>query len=188
MGLLDIFYKKWKENEILAYLKVQIDLINIDGHADEREHEAILSNMKIIKWNLKGQSEINQKLSEAKKIAKEDYLDTIKKMDFDKKKIVSLGLKTISLADDKLMKSEEEFLKDFESKTGIPKVTFSKLELAKFKYTEKEKRVTDNKTSEKNQTKPSEFHANYQNVDMLISSLEDGGIAKDYKFVKLVFD
>jgi len=188
MGLLDIFYKKWKENEILAYLKVQIDLINIDGHADEREHEAILSNMKIIKWNLKGQSEINQKLSEAKKIAKEDYLDTIKKMDFDKKKIVSLGLKTISLADDKLMKSEEEFLKDFESKTGIPKVTFSKLELAKFKYTEKEKRVTDNKTSEKNQTKPSEFHANYQNVDMLISSLEDGGIAKDYKFVKLVFE
>jgi hypothetical protein len=41
MGLLDIFFKKWTENEILAYLKAQIDLINIDGHADEKEHQVI---------------------------------------------------------------------------------------------------------------------------------------------------
>jgi hypothetical protein len=112
----------------------------------------------------------------------------IKNMSSDKKKIVSLGLKTMALADNKLMDSEEKFLKDFESKTGIPKVVFSKNELAKFKYSEKEKSDIKDTSNESNQTNLTEFHANYQGVDLLISSLEDGGIAKDYKFVKLVFE
>ena len=57
----------------------------------------------------------------------------IKNMSSDKKKIVSLGLKTMALADNKLVDSEVKFLNDFESKTGI-KGNFSKMELAKFKY------------------------------------------------------
>ena len=188
MGLLDIFFKKWTYDEKLAYLKAQINLLSVDGHADDKEYKAVFANMKIIKWKPENDAEFDQYMSDAQNMSINDGIKIIKNMSSDKKKIVSLGLKTMALADNKIMESEEEFLKDFESKTGIPKVTFSKLELAKFKYTEKEKSVTDNKTSEKIQTKSSEFDSKYQTVDLIISALEESGIAKDYKFVKLVFE
>ncbi len=188
MGLLDIFFKKWTYEEKLAYLKAQINLSSVDGHEDDSEYKAIFQNMKIIKWKPENEKEINKYIDNAKNMSINDGIRIIKNMSSDKKKIVALGLKTMALADNKLMKSEEEFLKDFESKTGIPKVTFSKIELAKFKYSEKEESENIDKSFEIKQEKSSKFHANYQNVDLLISSLEEGGISKDYKFVKLVFE
>lgn len=182
MGLLDIFFKKWTDKEILAYLKVQIDLINIDGHADEKEHEAIFNNMKIIKWKLKSQTETNN-LSEAKKMSKKDVLFTIKGMSDDKKKIISLGLKTISLADDKLLKSEQEFLVDIAKKTGIPSVIFTKLELAKIEFNENAQ-VTEPKPKIVEKSS-SDFHDNYITVDKMFPLLD--GVEKDYEFCKLIF-
>lgn len=126
MGLLDIFFKKWTYEEKLAYLKAQINLSSVDGHEDDSEYKAIFQNMKIIKWKPENEKEINKYIDNAKNMSINDGIRIIKNMSSDKKKIVALGLKTMALADNKLMKSEEEFLKDFESKTGIPKVTFSK--------------------------------------------------------------
>ena len=183
MGLLDIFFKKWTENEILAYLKAQIDLINIDGHADEKEHQVIFSNMKIIKWQPGSQKDVNNKLSEAKKMPKNDCFETIKKMSSDKKKIISLGLKTMSLADNKLLDSEEKFLIDIAEKTGIPSVVFTKLELAKFKFANNSE-VTES-IPESVKKVSSDFHDNYTVVDELILGLDN--IDKDYKFCKLIF-
>ena len=183
MGLLDIFFKKWTENEILAYLKAQIDLINIDGHADEKEHQVIFSNMKIIKWQPGSQKDVNNKLSEAKKMPKKDCFETIKKMSSDKKKIISLGLKTMSLADNKLLDSEEKFLIDIAEKTGIPSVVFTKLELAKFKFANNSE-VTES-IPESVKKVSSDFHDNYTVVDELILGLDN--IDKDYKFCKLIF-
>lgn len=183
MGLLDIFFKKWTENEILAYLKAQIDLINIDGHADEKEHQVIFSNMKIIKWQPGSQKDVNNKLSEAKKMPKNHCFETIKKMSSDKKKIISLGLKTMSLADNKLLDSEEKFLIDIAEKTGIPSVVFSKLELAKFKFANNSE-VTES-IPESVKKVSSDFHDNYTVVDELILGLDN--IDKDYKFCKLIF-
>lgn len=183
MGLLDIFFRKWTENEILAYLKAQIDLINIDGHADEKEHQVIFSNMKIIKWQPGSQKDVNNKLSEAKKMPKNDCFETIKKMSSDKKKIISLGLKTMSLADNKLLDSEEKFLIDIAEKTGIPSVVFTKLELAKFKFANNSE-VTES-IPESVKKVSSDFHDNYTVVDELILGLDN--IDKDYKFCKLIF-
>ena len=200
MGLLDIFFKKWTYDEKLAYLKAQINLLSVDGDEDDKEYKAVFENMKIIRWRPENESEFDQYMSDAQNMSINDGIRIIKNMSSDKKKIVSLGLKTMALADNKLVDSEVTFLNDFESKTGIPKVIFSKMELAKFKYTEKEKSVSNDRSSEKeksvgndsssqkNQTKSSEFDSKYLTVDLVISALKEGGIAKDYKFVKLVFE
>ena len=188
MGLLDIFFKKWTYDEKLAYLKAQINLLSVDGDEDDKEYKAVFENMKIIRWRPENESEFDQYMSDAQNMSINDGIRIIKNMSSDKKKIVSLGLKTMALADNKLVDSEVTFLNDFESKTGIPKVIFSKMELAKFRYTEKEKSVSSDSSSQKNQTKSSEFDSKYLTVDLVISALKEGGIAKDYKFVKLVFE
>lgn len=188
MGLLDIFFKKWTYEEKLAYLKAQINLLSVDGHEDEDEYKTVFENMKIIKWKPDNESEVDKYMSDAKNMSSNDGIKIIKNMSSDKKKIVSLGLKTMALADNKLVESEENFLKDFESKTGIPKVVFSKIELAQFRYIEKQESENVDLSANTKQEKSSEFHENYQSVDMLIAALDEGGISKDYKFVKLVFE
>jgi hypothetical protein len=139
--------------------------------------------MKIIKWQPGSQKDVNNKLSEAKKMPKNHCFETIKKMSSDKKKIISLGLKTMSLADNKLLDSEEKFLIDIAEKTGIPSVVFSKLELAKFKFANNSE-VTES-IPESVKKVSSDFHDNYTVVDELILGLDN--IDKDYKFCKLIF-
>lgn len=188
MGLLDIFFKKWTYEEKLAYLKAQMSLLSVDGHSDDNEYKTIFKNMKIIKWKPDNETEVEKYMSDAKNMTIIDGVRIIKNMKNDKKKIVSLGLKTMALADNKLVESEVKFLKDFEVKTGIPNVTFSKKELAKFKYTKKGKTENTEKVSQIKKEQASKFHENFQNIDSLITSLEEGGISNDYKFVKLVFE
>jgi len=186
MGLLDIFFRKWTYQEKLAYLMAQINLLSVDGHSDDKEYKAIFTNMKIIKWKPKNENETDRYMSDAKNMSIDDGVRIIKNMSSDKKKIVSLGLKTMALADNKLVESEEKFLKDFESKTGIPNVIFSKNELAKFKYIEKKQKTK--KTPVIKNKNSSKFHPNFEEIDSLISGLEETSISNDYKFVKLVFE
>lgn len=184
MGILDIFFNKWTHNEKIAYLKAQINLSSSDGNVDDEEIKSALENMKIIKWIPADEIMFEKYKNEAQNMSTSEGISIIKNMTTDKKKIVSIGLKSMALSDKKLVESETLFLRDFELKTGIPQVTFSKIELANFEYTEKEKSVVKDKPSKNNQINSSDFHQNYQTLDLLISSHE--GMDKDYKFLKLV--
>ncbi len=175
MRLLDVFFKKWTNNEKMAYLKALYILAAADGHTDEEEGKAIFSNMKIIKWIPKTEKEMDKFIAGAEKMNQSESIKIIKNMSLQKKKIVSCGLKTMSLADNKLVESEEKFLKEFEAATGIPKVLFSKMELTKFKYYDKSRKEV-----------PSlKYDADYYTVDDLINEIDEN--RKDYDFLKHIW-
>lgn len=188
MGIFNFLFKKWTNQEKLAYLKLQLDLIAVDGLKDDSEYDVLLNNMQIIKWVPEDPIDFKTFLSDAEKLNFYNAASTIRNMNKDKKRIVSIALKSMALADNKLMESEKELLKKIESATGIPKVLFSNEELIKYQDNDSKSFIKDNTASEKHQRKSSELHSNYQSVNESLLSIEESGIAESYRFIKTVVE
>ena len=165
-----------------------MDLIAVDGLKDDSEYDVLVNNMQIIKWVPEDPIDFKTFLSDAEKLNFYNAASIIRNMNLDKKRIVSIGLKSMALADNKLMESEKELLKKIESATGIPKVLFSNEELIKYQDNDSRTFIKDNTPSDEHQRKSSELHSNYQSVNESLLSIEESGIAESYRFIKTVVE
>jgi tetratricopeptide (TPR) repeat protein len=152
MKIFNFSYKKWTQDELVAYFKTLMELSLSDGNFDKEEKKTLVQNMREIGWNPTNQNDLDNMQQKATNMSVNQQHSILKALSASKKSAVAIGLKLIITADKEIAQSELDYVKKLIIKTNLPEINFTKHDFEKYSF---------NKTVEVNKIKP--FKGDFNN-------------------------
>ena len=132
MKIFNFSYKKWTQDELVAYFKTLMELSLADGNFDQEEKKTLVQNIREIGWNPTNQNDLDNMQQKATNMSINQQHSILKALSANKKSAVAIGLKLIITADKEIAQSELDYVKKLSAKTNIPHVKFSKHDFEKY--------------------------------------------------------